>query len=276
MDPIPALDGKTVTGGRLDAARALTGVLPPDTSGPRVTATDPQGATVGPVSSLRVTFNEAIDPTSFTLDDISSFIGPDGAIAVTGIQPVGTTNVRAFDLTFASQSTLGDYDMILGPNINDLAGNPMNQDRDAQNGEPIDDQFHAHFTLSDQLTYAATDVPQFIDYYWSATSSVTVDQDVTIGDLNVTLNITHPFVGDLALSLIGPDGTSITLSAFNGDGANFSDTTFDDQASIGIGAGSAPSPAPTSPTSRSRRSTARTRLARGPWRWTTGASRRAG
>jgi subtilisin-like proprotein convertase family protein len=116
----------------------------------------------------------------------------------------------------------------------------MNQDRDGVNGEPIDDQYHAQFTLTDQLTFAATDTPQYIDWFWSALSSITIGQDVAIGDLNVTLNITHPFEGDLALYLIGPDGTTIALSQFNGDGANFSDTTFDDQASISIAAGSAP------------------------------------
>jgi len=37
--------------------------------------------------------------------------------------------------------------------------------------------------------------------------------------------------------LFAPDGTYITLSAFNGEGANFANTTFDDQASMSIGAG---------------------------------------
>src|SRR4029079_2494472 len=101
-----------------------------------------------------------------------SFTDPDGnPIAVTDIQPVGTSNVRSFVLSFASQSALGAYTLVLAPGISDVAGNPMNQDRDAQNGEPLDDPFRGGFTLSDQLVFSATDVPQFIDWFWSTLSS---------------------------------------------------------------------------------------------------------
>ncbi len=62
-----------------------------------------------------------------------------------------------------------------------------------------------------------------------------------IQDLNVKVNITHTFDGDLVLELIGPDNTTVTLSNRRGSsGANFVDTVFDDQAATSITTGVAP------------------------------------
>src|SRR5262245_59109267 len=83
VDYLPALDGRTVTGGRLNAARALR-----DTDGPRVVATDPAGGVGGVVSKVRVFFNEPIDPATFGPGDVVSFTGPNGPITVTGVAAV--------------------------------------------------------------------------------------------------------------------------------------------------------------------------------------------
>jgi hypothetical protein len=65
---------------------------------------------------------------------------------------------------------------------------------------------------------------------------------VTIADLNLQLNINYPEVYDLNLSLYSPLGTFLPLVWWNANvfGANFENTTFDDQAAIPIGAGRAP------------------------------------
>lgn len=63
----------------------------------------------------------------------------------------------------------------------------------------------------------------------------------TVGDVNVTVNITHPWVGDLTLFLVHPDGTRIELATNVGDaGDNFVNTVFDDEATTLISAGTAP------------------------------------
>lgn len=62
-----------------------------------------------------------------------------------------------------------------------------------------------------------------------------------IDDINVTLDIVHTWTSDLDITLIHPDGTRIDLSSGNGSsGDNYSNTTFDQQASTSITAGSAP------------------------------------
>lgn len=60
-------------------------------------------------------------------------------------------------------------------------------------------------------------------------------------DLNVKLNITHPRTGDLRLILSGPGGTVAMLSDKNGgNGDNYTNTTFDDDALTSITEGTPP------------------------------------
>ena len=60
-----------------------------------------------------------------------------------------------------------------------------------------------------------------------------------IADLNVSLNISHIFDGDLTISLSGPLGIEVVLTnRVGGAGAIFVSTVFDDEAATLIGAGS--------------------------------------
>src|SRR5262249_29512945 len=126
VDPVLGLQGKTTTGGQVDAYKAVTTVLR-NVTGPRVVSAVPNASGTKPVSSLRVTFSEGINPATFTLADISSFTGPNGSLAVTRISPVSNSDDRQFDLIFAQQSTPGTYTLTLGPDIRDWSGNPMDQ-----------------------------------------------------------------------------------------------------------------------------------------------------
>jgi MYXO-CTERM domain-containing protein len=56
-----------------------------------------------------------------------------------------------------------------------------------------------------------------------------------ITDVNVTVNITHPWVGDMEISLISPAGTEVMLADNRGSsGDNYNATVFDDQAAQSI------------------------------------------
>src|SRR5207249_2740617 len=60
-------------------------------------------------------------------------------------------------------------------------------------------------------------------------------------DVNVNVTIDHGSDSDLVLTLIDPNGTPIVLSnRRGGTGANYTFTTFDDQAATPIAAGTAP------------------------------------
>jgi hypothetical protein len=80
---------------------------------------------------VHLTFNEPVDPGSFTADQVASFSGPDGDIAITSVSAVPFTNNTQFNVFFDAQSTLGDYTMVLGRGIQDLYGNAL------ENADPV-------------------------------------------------------------------------------------------------------------------------------------------
>jgi subtilisin-like proprotein convertase family protein len=94
-----------------------------------------------------------------------------------------------------------------------------------------------------QTTYPSTDTPIPIPDYPApaVTSSIVVSSTGAVSDVNVTINISHTFDGDLDIFLIGPNGTRVELTTDNGGtGENFVSTVFDDQALTSITAGAAP------------------------------------
>ncbi|MDB4293104.1 proprotein convertase P-domain-containing protein [Maribacter sp.] len=62
-----------------------------------------------------------------------------------------------------------------------------------------------------------------------------------ITDVNVKLDISHSYTRDLEIRLTRPDGTTVLLvNRMGGSGDDFNETTFDDNATIGIGSGTPP------------------------------------
>jgi subtilisin-like proprotein convertase family protein len=62
-----------------------------------------------------------------------------------------------------------------------------------------------------------------------------------VSDVDVTININHPYNADLDIFLQGPNGKSVELTTDNGPAtANFTNTRFDDEAATPITAGTAP------------------------------------
>jgi subtilisin-like proprotein convertase family protein len=74
-----------------------------------------------------------------------------------------------------------------------------------------------------------------------AISTVVVADNEVIQDVNVIVNITHTYDGDLEVALIAPDDTKVILSNRRGSSGNdFIETVFDDEAAEAISAGTAP------------------------------------
>ncbi len=82
------------------------------------------------------------------------------------------------------------------------------------------------------LTASAIDTPVEIVDLSTATSSLTVIGTTgTIVDVEVTIDITHTYDSDLIVTLIAPNGRSVTLaSGVGGNGQGFLQTIFDDEA----------------------------------------------
>lgn len=89
---------------------------------------------------------------------------------------------------------------------------------------------------SSSASYPSSDVPKTINDNATVTSTRVVSGVAgNITDVDVTINITHTYVADLDLFLVGPNGTRVELTTDNGgSGDNFTNTIFDDQAAVSI------------------------------------------
>ncbi len=102
-----------------------------------------------------------------------------------------------------------------------------------------------NFTTENDIcdTSSAVDVPLNIPDNNTAgiSSIINIATNKLIRDVNVTVNITHPWIGDLDLTLISPSGKSVLLvSSREDEGDNYTNTVFDDSALKTISEGSAP------------------------------------
>ncbi|MCJ7510365.1 MAG: FG-GAP-like repeat-containing protein, partial [Dehalococcoidia bacterium] len=105
----------------------------------------PHRPTVGPVVSIQFHFRRDMDETSFSIaEDIVTFTGPGGAVAATGYQWLDS---HTLEVTFGAQAIAGPYEMVIGPAILDVAGNPLDTDRDGVPGEVPDDEYRATFVI---------------------------------------------------------------------------------------------------------------------------------
>ncbi len=90
-------------------------------------------------------------------------------------------------------------------------------------------------------TVSSTDVPWGIFDFQTTYSTISVTGLSSIGDLNVTLDVTHTYDGDLQAYLTSPLGTRIHIFGGVGqNGDNFTNTTLDDEAATSITNGIAP------------------------------------
>ncbi|MCA9253002.1 MAG: proprotein convertase P-domain-containing protein [Phycisphaerales bacterium] len=80
-----------------------------------------------------------------------------------------------------------------------------------------------------RVVYSATDVPQSINDNSTITSTINVPDDFCIGDVNVDLDITHTYIGDLIVQLASPSGTIVRLHNRSGSGDDDIVTTYDEQ-----------------------------------------------
>ena len=116
-----------------------------DGTGPRIIAATPDlpvDVRVTSLDSVTVTFSEPVilDPGiagAFTVDDVT-IVGPDGGITPAGLTQLSDTE---FELPFPAQTRRGTYTVSIGPDIGDLIGNMMDQDRDGNTAESMDDVF---------------------------------------------------------------------------------------------------------------------------------------
>ena len=91
--------------------------------------------------------------------------------------------------------------------------------------------------------YTSTDTPISIPDNNSTgiISTITISEKILLTDIDVKLNVRHSYVSDLKVSLTGPNNQEILLVQANDDeGGNYTNTVFDDAATLRLSSGVAP------------------------------------
>ena len=103
----------------------------------------------------------------------------------------------------------------------------------------------AHASVMTTVLSATTPVaiPDFSTSPGIATSTLNFTSHASVINIDALMNITHTYDADLIISL-SHAGTTVILSSRNGGsgGQNYTDTVFDDAASVAINAGTAYAP----------------------------------
>ncbi|MCP5518603.1 MAG: Ig-like domain-containing protein, partial [Verrucomicrobiales bacterium] len=116
-----------------------------DKTGPAVVDMTPSGDLPGAVDHVDLTFDSPILPGSFGVADVQ-LTGPAGAVA--SVANLGG-NGDVFRINFnPALNAIGDYQIQVGPEVTDLAGNPMNQNGNGTNGEDPADAFVGNLALT--------------------------------------------------------------------------------------------------------------------------------
>lgn len=212
----------TTAGRGVYAIRLDIGDLPPSsqTSGPKVIGYQDPNPSGGPSDRIRITFDSAVDASSFTTDDVTLFTPGGQPIPITSItdvtpapSPGQQVQPSVFEIQFQPQTVQGAYRLTVGPNITDPAGNKMNQNGNTVNGE-ASDYFTTLITLNDQKP-AISDIT---DKLTNVNTPITVNFTVT-GNLQTPANnlIITAASGDQTLVqnsklVLGGSGSNRTLT----------------------------------------------------------------
>jgi subtilisin-like proprotein convertase family protein len=70
--------------------------------------------------------------------------------------------------------------------------------------------------------------PTLIGTVLTTTSTINITNDIPITDINISMKISHPYMGDVVVELTSPSGTTVTLISGKCDGDPNLDATFDD------------------------------------------------
>jgi methionine-rich copper-binding protein CopC len=106
-----------------------------DLRGPFIIGQSPTQDVNAPLSSIEITFNEAIDANTFTPSDVIISNPEVGLVESTSIIPL-TENT--FQINFEPQTVAGDYAITISRDISDTHGNLMDQNQNGQGGENAD------------------------------------------------------------------------------------------------------------------------------------------
>jgi hypothetical protein len=106
----------------------------------------PSEDVAGTVDHIEAFFSEEVSEETFTLEDVD-IIAPGGA-HITPSSVIRRSGSH-YQISFPPQTDFGQYVVAVGPNVADIAGNLLDQDRNGMGGEDPNDIYQATFNLVD-------------------------------------------------------------------------------------------------------------------------------
>ncbi len=226
VTPVAALKGKSVTGGEVNAAAALT--LAAAAVGPPVALNAVSLSGTSGITTLQVTFNQVMDPPSFARS-VATLMTPAGLVlnplSITAV--VGSGN-REFNFVFAPQVADGVYSFALNT-----------QSRNAK-GTRLVGGYEQNFLVSNPEVFTSS-TALTLPPNATVVSTLQVPSAFAITNVSVTLNLTQTHDGNLFIYLQSPTGVKVYLANdVGGTGNNFTNTAFSDSAVTSINNAKAP------------------------------------
>ena len=117
-----------------------------------------------------------------------------------------------------------------GGSANSLPAGIVEGDVTFENYAGGDGETTRHITLDvGRYTYVATDVPGAINDNSTTTSYIDINDAYCIGDIDIELDITHTYIGDLEVDVTSPSGTTVRLHDRSGGGDDDLNMYYDEQ-----------------------------------------------
>ena len=140
--------------------------------GPRITGMTPSVAVTPPVSFVDVAFDMAINPATFSTEDVT-IMGPSGPITPSEVTLVSNNTYR---ISFAPQTANGVYSVRVGPDIDELPGNFHGMD---QNGNGLAGETTDAFSGTFQVDGVAPSVVRALALQYGTRVGITFSKPVS-------------------------------------------------------------------------------------------------
>jgi subtilisin-like proprotein convertase family protein len=194
--------------------------------GPRVVSFTPTGPQSPGLTSVTVTFNNPVDPSSLTPSAVL-ITGPKGPIAVTAVTdvtplpPPGQPNLHnVFQISFPALNADGVYVLTILPSVMDFSGNHMDQNGNGKDGEDPGDRFTAQFVVN------STDNGRFLSGLYHDLLNRAIDTAAFINAITPLENARFAVLPGIAGSAIFNTRSKLIADLYNLGGAALNTTEF--------------------------------------------------
>ena len=212
-DPIAALDGKTVSGKRLNVDAALAQVSPPGPSFRLAATPTSQELSQGETADYTVDVTAVSGYTGNVTLSHSASPALNATVTFTS-NPVAAGASSVLSIATTTATAAGDYTITI-----------TGTDGTLTKTQTVALKVYPEGTVSNTYTNSTpVSIPD--NDPAGITSTLDVPDSIIISELSVNVNITHTYIGDLIVTLTSPEGTSVTLHDRSGGSTNNLNATF--------------------------------------------------